>query len=261
MKRILLPLFTFFATAAFAQADCDPMAQDFGDVLYGVYPDTAVGIADGVLNQPYNQVIYILVPEDASVIDPTIGAFATLNEVSLAGVSYVDANGDTLDISNLGLTLECNPASCVFLPGQQYCGIISGTPNQVGEFPVIIEADVNVTFLAFEQNVPYDFGGYTYTVTATAAVDAKAGNTFSMGQCMPNPANNRALLEFTLLNQEEVEFSVVNMVGERVLSKTIFGKRGENNFSFDVSDLPSGIYLYTVQAGNQKATRKLVIQH
>jgi len=50
-------------------------------------------------------------------------------------------------------------------------------------------------------------------------------------------------------------------VGERVISKTFTGKRGENNFNFDVSELPAGIYLYTVQSGNQKATRKLVIQH
>jgi hypothetical protein len=45
------------------------------------------------------------------------------------------------------------------------------------------------------------------------------------------------------------------------MSKTIVGKRGENTLTLDVADLPAGIYLYTLQSGSKKATRKLVIQH
>ncbi|MFN5620615.1 MAG: T9SS type A sorting domain-containing protein [Flavobacteriales bacterium] len=260
MKKILLPLFTLFAGAAFAQADCDPMAHDFGDQTYGVYPDTTTGIAPGVVGQPYNQVIYILVPVDASVISPTFGAFATLNGISLAGVSYVNANGDTLDIASLGLTLECNPASCSFLPGEQYCGVISGTPNQPGQFPVIIEADVDVNVLGFDTTLPYDFGGYTYSVLPLSVPQVDS-EMVSVEPAMPNPANNNTRITLNTPSANSVTVTMVNMVGERVLSRNFAGKRGENSITLDVAELPQGVYLYTIESGSFKTTRKLVIQH
>jgi hypothetical protein len=39
------------------------------------------------------------------------------------------------------------------------------------------------------------------------------------------------------------------------------GKRGENTMNLDVAELSAGIYLYTLQSGNKKSTRKLVVQH
>jgi hypothetical protein len=54
---------------------------------------------------------------------------------------------------------------------------------------------------------------------------------------------------------------MVNMVGERIISKSVAGKRGENSLTIDVANLPAGIYLYTIQSGNYKSTRKMVVQH
>jgi signal peptidase I len=51
------------------------------------------------------------------------------------------------------------------------------------------------------------------------------------------------------------------MVGEQVLVKSIQGKRGDNIVTLDVNDLPAGIYLYSVEAGTYKTTRKLVVEH
>lgn len=261
MKRILLPFFVLFTAAAFAQADCDPNAHDFGDQTYGVYPDTTTGISSGVLNQPYSQVIYILVPVDASVLNPTAGALATLNNVSLAGVSYVNEAGDTLDISSLGLSLECNPANCIFEPGEQYCGIITGTPNQVGEFPVIIEADVDVSIFGIQTTLPYEFGGYTYTVTATASVPSMESSVLTIDPAIPNPANNVTRITLHSTSADPVAVTMVNMVGERVMARNFAGKRGENTFTLDLAELPAGIYLYTIESGSFKSTRKLVVQH
>jgi hypothetical protein len=60
---------------------------------------------------------------------------------------------------------------------------------------------------------------------------------------------------------ETATVRLVNMVGEQVLVKSIQGKRGDNIVTLDVNDLPAGIYLYSVEAGSYKTTRKLVVEH
>ena len=260
MKRILLPLFLSISSFAFSQANCNSADHDFGDVEYGVYPDTTIGIQSGVLNEPYNEVIYIKVPTDPSVIDPLF-ALVTLQQVSLVGISYVDSNGNLAPISDLGLSLECNPASCVFEPGQQYCGIISGVPNQIGEFPIVIETEVQGVAFNIPVNSPFDFSGYTFVVTATASVASKHESEIKVEPATPNPANNTARITLNSSSSESMSVRMVNMVGTQVLNKDIQLKQGENTVTLDVDNLQAGIYLYTLETDTFKTTRKLVGQH
>jgi hypothetical protein len=260
MNKFLLFLSLFVSTLSFAQADCDASSHDFGDVEYGVYPDTATGIADGVLNEPYYQVIYIKVPMDGGAISPLFSAL-TLTQASLLGINYTDANGNELPIENLGLTVTCNPANCIFEPGQQYCGIISGTPNQVGTFPIEIQTEIEGTLGLIEVSNGFPFGGYTFTVNATASVSQSAEAQISIQPATPNPANNATRINVALSANETATLRLVNMVGEQVLVKSIQGKRGDNIVTLDVNDLPAGIYLYSVEAGTYKTTRKLVVEH
>jgi hypothetical protein len=257
MKKIILSAFAVFSFVA-ASAQCTPSDHDFGDVTYGVYPDVASGLASGCLNEPYEQTIYFLVPSDAGDIDP-LYAGVPITSITLVGITY---NGGT-SVTDLGLELTCNPANCTFSAGGQYCGTVTGIPNQAGEFPVSIDVSVSASLAGFPLELPYSFPGYTFTVTDCAnpnSVD-EVESVFEMGAVTPNPANHSARIPFTLSSNEKVDFTMVNMVGERVMSRTFAGKRGDNSLTIDVAELPSGIYLYTVQSGSKKSTRKLVIHH
>lgn len=257
MKKIILSAFVVVSFLA-ASAQCNPNDWDFGDVEYGVYPDVATGLAAGCLNEPITQTIYFLVPSDAGAIDSTYSG-VPISSITLNAISY---NGGT-DISNLGLELACDPANCTFTAGGQFCGTIAGIPNQVGEFPVSIDVTVTATLAGFPFQLPYSFPGYVFVVTDCANpnnVD-EVEASFELGAVSPNPANHLARIPFVLNSNEKVELTMVNMVGSRVMSKTIAGKRGENTLTLDIAELPEGIYLYTLQSGSKKATRKLVIQH
>ena len=134
MKKVLLSLSIFAASFA-AQAQCSPADHDFGDVEYGVYPDVITGLNQATVNQPYEQIIYVLVPNDAGASDSAY-AGVPISNIVLESISY-EYNGTTNDFSELGLELACNPSNCIFEAGGQFCGVVSGTPNMSGEFPVI----------------------------------------------------------------------------------------------------------------------------
>ncbi|MFI5140863.1 MAG: T9SS type A sorting domain-containing protein [Bacteroidia bacterium] len=76
----------------------------------------------------------------------------------------------------------------------------------------------------------------------------------------PNPFNNTTTIAVTLTENKNVDVKVYNAIGTLVFSKKVNGNVGENNVTFDGSSLSSGVYYYTVTAGNQQATKKMIIQ-
>jgi hypothetical protein len=76
----------------------------------------------------------------------------------------------------------------------------------------------------------------------------------------PNPFNNYTTIAVTLTENKNVDVKVYNAIGALVFNKKINGNVGENTVSFDGTTLSSGVYYYTVTAGNQQATKKMVIQ-
>ena len=91
MKKLLSILF-IASSSMWASAQCTPTGYDFGAAPYGIYPDTSVGLNTGILNTPYEQVMYIKVPIQASeipaefippTIDPALLALATIDYIKI----------------------------------------------------------------------------------------------------------------------------------------------------------------------------------
>ena len=57
----------------------------------------------------------------------------------------------------------------------------------------------------------------------------------------------------------QAHIRVYNMVGEKLWDRTVQGKSGANNVRIDASTMGSGIYLYTVEAGSNTFTGRLVV--
>jgi hypothetical protein len=249
---ILMGLLSFGATA-----QCDPLAYDFGGSLYGVYPDTTVGLADGVVNQPYNQVMYFMIPSDAGLIDPNYSGY-TISNVMLESITY--NNG--LPISNLGLSHACNPANCTFLPSEQKCAVLTGTPSQIGVFNIEINVVATALVFGFPVPVDYSFAGYSLTVTdGSVAIMENASMKFELSNAKPNPANNGFNLNFESPVSEMVKVEVHNLLGGMVYNKSFASKRGFNTLWMDTQDWEEGVYLYSVQNGTSRSTKRVVVQH
>ena len=79
-------------------------------------------------------------------------------------------------------------------------------------------------------------------------------------QNYPNPFNPSTVISFSTVKKEMVTVKVFNTLGQEVT--TLINSEleaGYHNVTFDASGLTSGIYVYSVQAGDSKYSRKMML--
>ncbi len=83
---------------------------------------------------------------------------------------------------------------------------------------------------------------------------------FILNQNYPNPFNPTTAINYQLSAISEVELAVFNTLGQKVQT-LVNGLQtaGKHTIRFDASGLASGIYYYTLRAGNNTVTRKMVL--
>ena len=82
---------------------------------------------------------------------------------------------------------------------------------------------------------------------------------FFLSQNFPNPFNPSARIEYKLPRAANVSLKVFNMLGQEV-SRLVYEYQdaGYKSVIFDASSLPSGVYLYRLQAGSFADVRKML---
>lgn len=265
MKKILLSLFAI-TTALASSAQCQADAHNWGGATYGVSPNPQVGenFNDAVLGLPYTQVIYVKAPTNAGDINPLFNGIP-IDSLRLEDV-VLTVNGADVSLSSLGLNITCNnngdsPDPCMFLGGGAYCGDVSGTPNQAGSFPAKINVTVFGVVFGSPQSFPYQFTNFTLNVIDPNLVKEEPALTLNISPNVPNPVSNYTDFNFELNRSGEVKVAVYNLVGEKIYEKNVMGRRGANSFRFDADQVPNGVYLYSIEAGGKKLTRRMVVQH
>lgn len=79
-------------------------------------------------------------------------------------------------------------------------------------------------------------------------------------QAYPNPTNGMTTVAFEIEQSQDVQLIMTNMIGQQVM--TIANgefNTGTHKFQINTSDLKSGVYFYTLKAGNEQMTKKLVV--
>lgn len=276
MKK-LLSLFVLAGLSFSAMSQCAPMGYDFGAAPYGIYPDTSVGLNTGIINVPYEQVMYIKVPVQASeipaefipsTIDPALLALATIDYIQIDSINVM-INGVQSPMQALmgnGYALYCSAANCQNAGGDQNCVSVTGTPNMVGDFDLVILASGQATATVFgfpvPQTVPqFPITGYKIHVSLDAGVTIEAPARFEVGYASPNPAKSQVNLPFAMANKGEARIVVTGLLGNTMIDKMVDAKKGDNVYNLDVANWEEGVYLYSIDNGKNKVTRRLVVQH
>jgi len=159
-------------------------------------------------------------------------------------------------------------------------GILQGDPGVQESYPVLAPrstfADGMATahFLYFDDKVPgtslfatnNDWSNecvwyyQTMTFAVTGVEDEIVVNNFTLEQNYPNPFNPNTSIKYTLAEQSPVSLKVYDVLGNEVATLVNTTQDvGSYNVNFDATNLASGLYVYTIQAGNFTSTKKMML--
>jgi hypothetical protein len=96
---------------------------------------------------------------------------------------------------------------------------------------------------------------------SVAVNEVVAEKNFAMMQNVPNPAIDNTRVMFHLHNAATVNFRVTDITGKVVVEQnrgTL--PQGAHKIDLNVSDLPAGIYNYTLTVGDEQLTRQMIVQ-
>jgi len=82
--------------------------------------------------------------------------------------------------------------------------------------------------------------------------------SFNLSQNYPNPFNPSTTINYTIPEESSVKLKIFDILGSEIL--TIVDetqKAGNYSVNFNASDLPGGVYFYTIYAGEFTSTKKM----
>ncbi|MCU7497419.1 MAG: T9SS type A sorting domain-containing protein [Ignavibacteria bacterium] len=101
---------------------------------------------------------------------------------------------------------------------------------------------------------------YPAIVTGVEGRSNNLGFSYALGQNYPNPFNPSTTISYTISKGSFVELKIYDMLGREVT--TLVNKEqnaGEYKVNFNASGLPSGVYIYSIRAGEFRDSKKLAL--
>ncbi|MDD3876482.1 MAG: T9SS type A sorting domain-containing protein [Bacteroidales bacterium] len=89
---------------------------------------------------------------------------------------------------------------------------------------------------------------------------AQNNNLSFVSQNYPNPFSGSTSIDITLSNASDVNIQIVNMLGQKVSDATSNLTAGTHTISLTAENLEPGIYFYTVRAGENTVTNKMIVR-
>ncbi len=130
-----------------------------------------------------------------------------------------------------------------------------GTNHHIVLDPHTVTATVIDTF-----GVNIGYHELASEVLGIKELSSNVPDNYSLSQNYPNPFNPTTMIRFSLKEQGNVSLKVYNVIGQLV--STLVNEQkpaGTFEYNFDASNLSSGIYFYTIKAGDFSATRKMIL--
>ncbi|MBK8847928.1 MAG: T9SS type A sorting domain-containing protein [Bacteroidetes bacterium] len=246
MNKFLLTVvacFIFSVQLSYSQCIPDPNIT-----IPGIYPDSATGLAPGMVGDPYSEVIQIRVPLDTSLL----GVQIVVDSITLLSVSSLPP----------GLSSACNPSTCKFLGGTNGCILIDGIPTAAGSYQMKAVTSTRAHTLIGSFQLPAQIDTIDYYIISIAgpnSINNLNSGRFEMMQNEPNPFNSITNITFNTPIESSLEFKVYNLLGKEVLRKTILTEAGKNILKLEANDFTPGVYMYSLSNGVRTFTKRMIV--
>lgn len=104
-----------------------------------------------------------------------------------------------------------------------------------------------------------DFNG-SVEYSKQLEIEVKGFYGYALGQNYPNPFNPITKISYSLPQSEIVRLKILNVLGQEIISLVNEEKpAGYYEVDFDALDLPSGVYIYRLKAGNFIDAKKMIL--
>ncbi|MDQ7816804.1 MAG: PQQ-binding-like beta-propeller repeat protein [Melioribacteraceae bacterium] len=101
---------------------------------------------------------------------------------------------------------------------------------------------------------------YTAGLVSVQKDDQFIPDRFLLEQNYPNPFNPSTLISYRIAEPSNVTLEVFDLLGQKIASLVNeFKLAGQYNITFNASDLPSGVYFYSIKAGDYSETKKMML--
>lgn len=261
MRRTLL-LFTLCLILGYgAQAQCTPNPASG----LPVDPLPTTQLADGDQGVAYSAVITVMISDTLDIpFIPGLPSFTVpVNSFTISGMTGLPP----------GLMYDCSLPGCVWMSGDTGCVEINGMPTADGFYDVGFVTGLNVEV---PPGTPLPEGptdvplallpalglsiGYSIQIGDPIAVQDKLdASAFELAQNFPNPATQNTSVFFTAPSRTEVEFSILNLLGNVVKTEMISARQGVNEIEVNTVDMAPGVYFYSVSNGEEKLTKRMIV--
>ncbi len=245
--RLLLVFVASFFISLNASAQCVPDSSVTHNSS-GIYPDSATGLPHAFVGTPYSTVIYVYVPTDTVYFNLPV----TIVSIDVTGVTGLPP----------GFSYECTPSTCVFPGGTNACLTLQGpasTMGMIGNYPLVVEMDVNGMLSGFPQTIQETNDNYTIVIESSTGLWTVSNGTFAVKQNSPNPVERFTRIPVNSRLSGTISIKFTDILGNVVLQEEREVQKGINNLLFDAANFEAGIYLYTVSDGKSFVTRRLIV--
>ncbi len=104
-----------------------------------------------------------------------------------------------------------------------------------------------------------DFDG-KFEYSDVVEVNVESIKDFSLDQNFPNPFNPSTMIKYSIPTKEFVSLKIYDILGNEVVDLVNENKEAGNyEVSFDASNYPSGLYIYSISAGSFNQVRKMML--
>ena len=187
--------------------------------------------------------------------DPSLVPVELISFTAVSAGSNVNLNWTTAtEINNQGFEIQRSADKKEFVT----VGFVKGAGTSTNENYYSF-TDKNISGSKYFYRLKQvDFDG-TYSYSDIVEVDILILD-FHLAQNYPNPFNPSTTIEFSLPEKSDINLSVYNTLGEKVV-ELLNGEiaEGFHKINFDASSLTSGIYFYRLSSKNFNAVEKMIL--
>lgn len=169
------------------------------------------------------------------------------------------------ETNNLGFILNRN--NYELSSYKNTSALIGRGTSQVQKTYSFLDSDVNIGQTYRYKLFSVDFSGeiheYPESIERIYLENPEApvkNYSYKLAQNYPNPFNPATTIEYSLAENTQVELSIFDVLGRKVLTLVNeFQSRGNYKHSFDASILTSGVYLYQLSTPNYQYSRQMIL--